>query len=75
MFLITCHSEELKCKPLKQNLQTQEIKQAHLTLHCDHVCWKTIIQVAFQPSAYTLDQCLPEQGLCSSVKQSRIYGI
>ena len=41
MFLITCHSEELKCKPLKQNLQTQEIKQAHLTLHCDHECWKT----------------------------------
>ena len=41
MFLITCHTEELKCKPFKQNLQTQEIKQAHLTLHCDHECWKT----------------------------------
>lgn len=41
MFLITCHSEELKCKPFKQNLQTQEIKQAHLTLNCDHEFWKT----------------------------------
>lgn len=41
MFLITCHSEEPKCKPLKQNLQTQEIKQAHLILHWDHECWRT----------------------------------